>query len=285
METSFPIDNSRPPKDLVWSLILIFIALYLPIYVGPITYPISVVIVMNRLLFGLSLCHEALHGNVHTKSRWNSFYGSLWSLPLMIQLSRYKRLHLRHHFQLNEKGADPDYHLSENFPTSLFPYLGRQLFRLLTLSTLLDYLKYYTEIQGTKIYAHVGTFGLRSFCIVILVGSIFFFPALFFFFFLPHLLFQQYILIGLALQHGPIASGRDKLEGSRNIFGPKWWLAVVMPGQIALHGSHHRFPKVPYYHLHRMTQALKGQIPIWEQSYIEAMRSLFYLFGDKPKSD
>lgn len=285
---NYPIRTWRCIWDVTISWAWVILAIYLAIRVSWWFYPVSVLIIANRLLALSLLCHEALHFTLLPNRKWNDFVGRYFcAFPSSVSLSRYRRWHLMHHRALGSERWDPDLHLFDFYPLSKSDFVKAIIFKTLSGSTAYSFLIYYTDIiDGLKGYksrlgldhesdfvSYVAYWGVVIGFVLVMGWHVEFLLL-----YLVPLIFitQPYVLLMAGLQHGPRRPQLDSQLNSRSVKGPKWFMELVLPVDINYHGAHHFNQSIPHYWLKRFSEDLKQSgTRLWEESYLDAMRSLF----------
>src|SRR5262245_45156276 len=94
----YPILFWRSIVDIASSWSVVALAVALAVYHSWCWYPVSALIIANRILALSLLCHEGLHGNIHRWRALNDFVGRYFcAIPTFISFSKYRRLHFVHH--------------------------------------------------------------------------------------------------------------------------------------------------------------------------------------------
>lgn len=287
----YPLLFWRPFFDIGICYVTIAAAIYL-CHLSIYFYPLSILIIANRILALSLLSHEAIHGSLFTNHRVNNFFGRWFcAFPTCISFSKYRKLHLLHHRALGNTTYDPDFGLYKEYPIQISTYLGQNLKDLLTLKTLRKFIDYYTEINDVffskeSIVSKIkknrvnGDFVEFVFFNMILFFVLFYYDIfhLYFFFLLIPLLFitQPYVLLMGGLQHGPFEKNPSVLMLSRSVRGSKWFMEMVLPLDINYHSEHHYNSSVPHYWLKKYSKDLEdNQQQIWSSNYPSALNQLF----------
>ncbi len=293
--SKYPILPWRGLYDIMTCWIVIGAAIWLVKGVSWWFYPISAILIANRVLALSLLCHEGLHGTLFKNRYWNDFFGRYFcAFPTGISFSKYRRLHLLHHSSIGSKKWDPDLHLYSPYPQSFQNYLFRTLWRVLTFQTLHEFLLYYTDFpELIKILREKGR-GIAQSLSALAKGD--FFEFILFhsfvvwgfyqlgiladyglFYILPILcLTQPYVLLMGGLQHGPIKEGRQG-GASRTVVGAKFYMWLLLPLDINFHAEHHLNASVPHYWLKDFSRDLQGENTLlWHESYLQSLRALFF---------
>lgn len=291
----------RGPYDILSCWGVIFIAIYLVVAVSAWFYPLSLLLIANRILALSLLCHEGLHGNLSRNKKWNDFLGRyLCAFPSFISFSKYRRVHILHHSGVGSEQWDPDRHLYNFFPMNLKTYLWLQLKDLVTLRTAWSFIRYYTDIadliaiaRGKKSYQQLNKYsdwkGFILFSLALNATTLYFGVWLYTqaFTLVPLILITQpYVLLIGGLQHGPVRTKNTPEGVSRTITGSKLYMWMLLPVDINYHAEHHLNPSVPHYHLKEYSAQLnQNGRQLWSESYWSAIKELFlnnkaYALGD-----
>ncbi len=143
----YPLLFWRPFFDIGICYATMAAAIYLS-YRSMYFYPLSALILANRILALSLLSHEAIHGSLFQNHKMNNFFGRWFcAFPTCISFSKYRKLHLLHHRALGNTTYDPDFILYKDYPIKITTYLLQNLKDLLTFKTLRKFIDYYTEIN------------------------------------------------------------------------------------------------------------------------------------------
>jgi fatty acid desaturase len=288
----YPIRPWRTVFDILACWFVIAVAAALVLRVSWWFYPFTAVIIANRILALSLICHEGLHGNLHSNLKINDFLGRyLCAFPTVISFSKYRRLHLLHHGTVGSDKWDPDRHLFDKFPMKFSEFLLNQFWRLITLRTFFDFIGYYTELPefirlkrlpNGKVFVFSSRSDLIPFlCFyAVIIGFgiatgtlatgflLFSFPAIF--------LTQPYVLLIGGLQHGPVRAPGTGAGVSRTILGSKLYMWLLLPLDICYHAEHHLNSNVPHYWLAAYAREIEADgRKLWRGSYRDALRELF----------
>ncbi len=291
LRSKYPLILWRPFFDIIITCYVpIIFAILLSSY-SLYFYPLSLIILANRILCLSLICHEGLHGTLFEKASYNTFVARWFcAYPTWISFSKYRKLHLLHHRAIGNQTFDPDYHLYSQYPISAGPSFLKSLYELFTFRILLKFISYYTEIfdifkspegivaalkknrlQGDFIgfvAFHLVVFSLVFYFGVINYYLLFLFAPLF-------LITQPYVLWMGGLQHGPIQNAKEPQLLSRSIRGAHWLMTVLLPLDINYHAEHHLNPSVPHYWLKDFSVELKNSnMPVWTSNYYQALKDL-----------
>jgi fatty acid desaturase len=290
MDPRYPILIWRPFFHIAISWIVIAISIWLVLGVSYWFYPLSFILIANRILALSLLCHEGLHRTLHPVGKWNDFLGRyLCAFPTSISFSKYRRLHLLHHSTVGSDRWDPDRHLYKDFPVDPVRFFSNLFARVVTLRTAYDFILYYIEFPEAfrrKRVANGKLFVLSErsdFVLFVLfhttsLSLITYFgvwPEFLLLYIAPlMLLTQPYVILIGGIQHGP---GRiADHDVSRTVSGSPFYMWLLLPIDINYHAVHHLDASVPHYWLKKKTDDLaKDGITLWTENYIETMRSLF----------
>lgn len=291
LRLKYPLILWRPFFD-------IFLTCYVPILFAILLssyslyfYPVSLVILANRILCLSLICHEGLHGTLFTKASYNTFFARwLCAYPTWISFSKYRKLHLLHHRGVGNQTFDPDYHLYKQYPVSSGSSFLKSVYDLLTFRILMKFVFYYTEIfdifrsregiwTALKKNRLQGDFvGFVTFYIVVFSLVFYFgvFKYYFLFSFVPlFFITQPYVLWMGGLQHGPLQNAKEPQLLSRSIRGSRWLMTLLLPLDINYHAEHHLNPGVPHYWLKDFAAELeKSKVPVWSANYYRAVKDL-----------
>lgn len=290
MDPRYPIKPWRPFYDIAVSWSVIIFACWLTLGISWWLYPITFILIANRILALSLICHEGLHRTLHTDGKWNDFLGRyLCAFPTFISFSKYRRLHLLHHSAVGSNYWDPDRHLYDSYPVKFWGFLFRLIGRVLTLRTAYDFILYYTEypeavrqkrmsdgslfiFSARSDFIGFLTFQIALFAIVISTGTLGYFAA---FYLAPLILLTQpYVMLMGGIQHGP--AGRQGDNVSRTVAGSKLYMWLLLPLDINFHAEHHRDPNIPHYWLKQRSRDLRAEgHSVWTESYKETLQSLF----------
>ncbi|MDZ4084005.1 MAG: fatty acid desaturase [Bdellovibrionales bacterium] len=290
MDPRYPIQPWRPFYEIAVSWTVIAVSMWLVLGVSYWFYPLSFILIANRILALSLLCHEGLHRTLHPNGKWNDFLGRyLCAFPTSISFSKYRRLHQLHHSTVGSDRWDPDRHLYRDFPVGAFRFLTNLMARVLTLRTAYDFIMYYMEFpeafsKKRVSDGHLFILSDRSDFIPFLVfhttslSLITYFgvwPEFLLLYLAPlMLLTQPYVILIGGIQHGPMRIAADDV--SRNVIGSRLYMWLLLPIDINFHAAHHLDAHVPHYWLKKKSDDLaKEGHALWTESYLQTMRSLF----------
>lgn len=291
MKTTYPIIFWRPFYDFFSILLVIVGAIYLSIGVSWWFYPLSAVLIANRLLALSLLCHEGLHGTLSRHRGLNDFFGRYFcAFPTMISFSKYRRVHLLHHGSVGSESWDPDRHLYDHYPEKTRTYLKSMFWQVLSLKNAYSFLQYYTDfpelfkiltgkaksgrLHKSNDLISFLVFHFATLALVVSLGGWFYF---FVFYLLPvTFVMQPYVILMGGLQHGPVRSAQVSGGASRTVIGSRFYMWLLLPLNINFHAEHHQNPGIPHYWLRQYAkdQAQSGA-SLWQESYLGALKSLF----------
>lgn len=291
MDSRYPIIPWRPYFDIAFAWAVIAVSVYFSAFVSPWFYPVSCLLIANRILALSLLCHEALHRTLHSNARINDFLGRYFcAFPTLISFSKYRRLHLLHHSAVGSENWDPDRHLYRSYPLPMFLFIGRLLARVLTFRNALDFVDYYSEFPEAFRRKRIADgslfiFSQRSdFLPFVIFQTVVVFAVYYFgvwqefalLYFVPLLcITQPYVILMGGLQHGPIKVGQTE-NVSRTVSGSKLYLWLLLPLDINYHAEHHLDPSIPHYWLKKKSKDLQAEgVTLWSESYRKTVDSLF----------
>lgn len=290
MDPRYPIKSWRPIFDIAVSWSAIAFACWLTLGISWWLYPLSFILIANRILALSLICHEGLHRTLHSNGRWNDWLGRyLCAFPTFISFSKYRRLHLLHHTAVGSDHWDPDRHLYERYPMKFRDFFFRLIRRVLTFRTAHDFILYYTEfpealrrkrlsdgslfvLSPRSDFVAFASFQIALLAVVALTESWFFFFA---FYLAPLILLTQpYVMLMGGLQHGPLRRQGENV--SRTVAGSKIYMWLLLPLDINYHAEHHRDPNIPHYWLAQRAKDLRAEgHTLWTESYKKTLQSLF----------
>lgn len=290
MDPRYPIKPWRPFYDIALSWSVIIAACWLTLGVSWWLYPLSFILIANRILALSLLCHEGLHRTLHTNGKWNDFLGRyLCAFPTFISFSKYRRLHLLHHSAVGSDHWDPDRHLYSGYPVPFHKFLIQLIGRVLTLRTAYDFILYYTEypealrrkrmadgslfiLSPRSDFVPFAIFQVAMLALIFILGV---WPQFLALYLAPLvLLTQPYVMLMGGIQHGPARNQNENV--SRTVQGSKLYMWLLLPLDINFHAEHHLDPSVPHYWLKQRARDLRAEGKhLWTESYTETMRSLF----------
>jgi fatty acid desaturase len=271
-------------------------AVYLVLGISWWFYPLAAFVIANRLLKLSLLAHEGLHGNLSANRFWNDWIGRwLCAYPSMISFTKYRRLHQMHHWAVGSEKWDPDRNLYDVYPVSPGKYLSGTLGILFSFRMALRFAQYYVLPEGARLkrpgLLFSGENDLKGFLafhliaisVAIYLGYFLKFELLYVF---PvTFVLQPYVILMGGLQHGPVQPGRKPELVSRSIRGSEWLMEILLPCNIHFHAEHHLDFTVPHYWLRKFSKDLNSQgVPVWKESYVESMRTLFGPQGSAERS-
>lgn len=294
LKEKYPILIWRGIFDIASCWIVIGISIWAVLSISWWLYPLAAILIANRVLALSLLCHEGLHGTLFKNRFLNDFLARyLCAFPTGVSFTKYRRLHLLHHSTIGSAKWDPDRHLYAPYPLSPIRFIARNLWRLLTLQTLYEFLLYYTDLpellrpfkdRGRGVVQSLNSltkgdfvsflgFHTVSVLVFIELGVLGEYLILFI---LPVLMITQpYVLLMGGLQHGPIVVGRQG-GPSRSVAGSKLYMWLLLPLDINYHAEHHYNASVPHYWLKEFSKQLQSQnIRLWHESYVQSLRALF----------
>ncbi len=250
-------------------------------------YPVSSLLIANRLLALSLLGHEGVHGTLFIQKGSNDFIARwICCYPTFMSLTEYRKKHFMHHGGLGSRNWDPDRHLYDFYPLNWLHFVGRLFLELATLRLTVSFYRYYVK-PPTNVLQRALQMNAKSerdfvgFWIfhLVLIGA-----AIAFHFWAEYLIFysiplfclmQPYIILMGGLQHGALFERPSEYK-SRSIVGKKALIEVLLPCDIGFHAEHHLDPGVPHYQLSRFAQDLTAQNSgLHRTTYVQALVELF----------
>ncbi|NUN05928.1 MAG: fatty acid desaturase [Bdellovibrio sp.] len=291
MQRTYPILFWRPFYDFFSIALVIGVAVYLSVAVSWWFYPLSALLIANRLLALSLLCHEGLHGTLSRHRRFNDFFGRyLCAYPTMISFNKYRRVHLLHHGSVGSENWDPDRHLYVQYPENAGRYLSSMMWQVITLKNAYSFFQYYTDLpdlfkiltrkmRPERLHKSNDVLSFLIFYILLFVAVVASGLSLYFvLLYLVPVIFimQPYVILMGGLQHGPVRSQDAPGGPSRTVVGSRIYMWLLLPLNINYHAEHHQEPAIPHYWLRDFSedQARAGQ-KLWQDSYCGALRALF----------
>lgn len=262
---------------LDWVLIVTSFALAILIP-HPIVYVASAIIIARtQLALGL-LMHDATHGRLFNKRRWNNWAAQFFTAgPVFFSFYSYKNNHLIHH-QNPLVPSDPDITLTGGYPISK-KSLARKLLRDLCGVSYFKFAKYFLygshkrrketndaktleKAQSTKADMPFGVIILS----IVAPNFLFFFilwkighPLLYFgLWMLPAMTILQVLLRirGIA-EHAGYKPNANQMLNSRTIAPHSWQTFFFAPHNVHYHLEHHQYVSIPFYRLPKVYALLK----------------------------
>lgn len=236
--------------------------------------------------------HDASHGRIHPVHWMNEAYGHLLGTVMFVPLSVYRYAHARHHAQLARPG-DPELWPFNN------PKVPRPL-RMLAAAVEILFGAIYTPVLFLRSVL-VGELTPRERRLIIrgYAGCLIFWSVTLALVFDLHL--GKLLLIGLIVPmllsgmmqtlnkfeqhlglHGHTVLGLTRTVVDRDKFGEMVSAAMLYNDY---HGTHHRYAKIPYYHLpHATPYTLAGAIepvPVYSSIFSATLHMLYCLLDPK----
>tara|TARA_R110000824_G_scaffold118960_19_gene272607 strand:- start:26927 stop:27949 length:1023 start_codon:yes stop_codon:yes gene_type:complete len=242
-----------------WAVIFGMMALFVWMP-NPITFIAAVVVIGGRQLGLAILMHDGAHGILCENQKLN-YYVSQWlcAYPMMAETGAYRRYHLTHHANTQQK-EDPDLILSAPFPITKKSF-RRKMIRDLTGQTgyqqrkaqilnalgksdwpLEQRLRHFWSKLGPSAVAN-----LLIFSILAVSGHWYLYFALWL---LPFLTWQQAITrIRNIAEHAMVPDNNDDFRNARHTKAGWIARAVCAPYWVNYHVEHHLMMWVPCYNL------------------------------------
>ncbi|APG62162.1 fatty acid desaturase [Sphingorhabdus lutea] len=241
--------------------LVIFGAAILAAYWGNILgYILAIIIIGGRQLGLAILMHDAAHGHLHPKRKWNNFMGEwLSGAAVGTDLQAYRAYHLTHH-RFTQQAEDPDLPLSAPFPVtrnSLLRKFARDIsgivfIRQRTAQFIMALRSLNPEKREQNIF--IG----RAFIRFLMVQAILLTLSLIIYGWTPFLLwfialatsFQMFLRIRNIAEHACTSTGGDDpFTHARTTYANLLERATIAPYWVNYHSEHHLFMGVPCYHL------------------------------------
>jgi fatty acid desaturase len=219
-------------------------------------------------LHGISLfTHEAVHGVLSRNHSLNRIFGIACALPVLQNFSAYKVLHLKHHQYLGHEG-DPDHY--DNY--SRWTWL---VFSMHWLRLIVGYPVYIVMIpilgfrQGTVTERCWIVLEVALLCAGIAAAVMSFsWHVLLHAWLIPMVMINTLVNIRGMSQHTFLEEPDDPIRGTRSILTNP--VTEFFMCNENYHLEHHLFPRVPWYHLKRLHQAIKGQLTDREAPFVKS---------------
>jgi fatty acid desaturase len=203
------------------------------------------------------LLHEAMHHTLFARPRWNRWMGVLVGVPLLISMSAYQVMHLRHHTYLGDPRDPDDYNNYSRRPwlvwTMHFLRLSIGAFLYLGLIPVLAW-KYGANRDRRRIVQEYVVLGSSYILAILLIPG----TVLLLGWWLPVVVVAYMTNLRGFTQHG-ITEASDPLLASRTM-RPHPFIAFLLLNE-NYHLEHHLFPEVPSYHLSELHGLLWPRLP------------------------
>jgi fatty acid desaturase len=242
-----------------WVVIFGMMALFvwLP---NPITFLLAVVVIGGRQLGLAILMHDGAHGVLCENTKLNYYVGQwLCAYPMMAEMGAYRRYHLTHHANTQQK-EDPDLILSAPFPITKKSF-RRKMIRDFTGQT--GYQQRKAQIlnalgkpdwplgqRARNYWRKLGpatVANLVIFSILALAGHWYLYFALWL---LPFLTWQQVITrVRNIAEHAMVPDNNDDFRNARHTKANWLARAMIAPYWVNYHVEHHLMMWVPCYNL------------------------------------
>lgn len=239
---------------------VLYQALLLTIYFGSIYFSIIKAIPMWCGFLVSTVCayyslgplHDAMHGNISgngastEEAPWfDTVFGWISSIPLIMPFSAYRMMHYRHHAHTNDPNADPDYYLAaSNWYTAAWRAMLR---RLILVTTMIRRGPKADLSDSPRVRRAKVVMALINYTsLLVLIGAAYYgyFAEVFFLWYLPSkvaTLFAE-ILTGY-VPHYPFQA-MAQFEHSRIV---RFWGSTVLLFGHDHHALHHLFPRIPFF--------------------------------------
>ena len=247
-----------------WSVLFFYVQTAVVVYgavrLGPLSWPLAVVLMGRANAQILSLMHDAAHRLLFSNRKLNDFVGRwLLGYPAWTPTDAYRRVHAAHHRE--EFGPDePDLPLYVGYPISPESF-RRKLVRDLTGRTgwklMKGFLAGVRSANPTVRRTALKILAVQALLLgaAILSGHWWVYPVLWL---LPYLTVWRVInrLRSIA-EHGGMAASKDRRQTTHSV--RQHWLArfLLVPYNIGWHLAHHVDSGIPFRNLPRFHQALR----------------------------
>lgn len=262
----------RPVRTLAhialeWCLVAAAIALSMRlwqwnVYAGAVGYVAAVVWIGARQHAIAILMHESAHYRLFRNRTWNDLLGELLvSLPILVCMRAYRRLHFAHHRAPNTVD-DPDWMLRLKRDWQ-FPKTRGELFRLFARDflalNLLDELEFfgrYGHRKGQK-PEWLDLAGLAFFVTLMVVLTRYSLWLEYFAYWIVPLMTWLKVAVRLRTIGEHYALEYDHIfRQTRTTYPSLIERLLIAPKNIAYHLDHHLYPSVPFYNLPELHQEL-----------------------------
>ena len=230
------------------------------VYLGPLSWPVAIVLMGRANAQFLSLMHDAAHRLLFADRRANDMVGRwLLGYPAWTPTDAYRRVHAAHHRE--EFGPDePDLALYRGYPIAADSF-RRKLWRDLTGRTGLKLLR--GSLRALRSPDPRSRRAMRSIVAVqavlalaaVVSGHWWVYPVLWL---LPHLTVWRVInrLRSIA-EHGGLGASKDRRQTTHSVRQHLAARSLVVPYNIGFHLAHHVDSGVPFRNLPRFHAALR----------------------------
>lgn len=277
------------PRGEGWVRLAVFVALYIAasaaafgvatrLSIGPWKYVacLPLWLLAAASLHGISLfTHEAVHGTLSSNRVVNNALGAVCAWPVLQNFAAYKVLHLRHHGHLGLPG-DPDHY--ENYTRWTWLLFLMHWGRLIA--------GYPAYIAAIPVLGFRQGRGWERFWIVFEVGCVVIVavavlmspiprPLLIHGWLIPMLFINTLVNVRGMSQHTLLEHHSDPILGTRSILTNR--VTAFFMCNENYHLEHHLYPRVPWYNLPRLHNALRDDLRARGAPYI---RSYFAFVAD-----
>jgi len=237
---------------IVYSWLFISFAIFLSLQ-NIYLYPITLLIIINRIMALGLLTHEAIHQNLSKNKILNDFLGKYaCGLPVFISFERWKTLHLMHHRFVGTE-ADPDRYLYQFYPITFKNFC----YQLLSGKLILFHFIYFTDLGKNLFnvpFKKIDRLIFIAFHILLIVIFFHFKIINYYFIFwcIPFIFCIPLTLLYNCLEHHECYKLKDENKKSRTIILSNLFQKIILPLNVQFHGEHHLHPNIPQYNLEKL---------------------------------
>ncbi|APJ02555.1 fatty acid desaturase family protein [Silvanigrella aquatica] len=224
----------------------------------------------------LSFSHNCIHGFFFKSKFLRHAFGSINSIPLLVNYSIYNSSHIEHHKYTNmEEDVQQKVEITSLFKyLSYFPYLTLfinhikiGLFALL--GKKLSYKRLESERKNIIINFFISFIWLLSSIILTLH-----YPLLIKVYWIPLFIFHQLIFLFRLSEHYGCNLTNNRWENSRSITSN--FIVRFLMINNNFHAEHHFYPSIPFQNLHKLHLEIGKNFKYIESSYFKFHIHLIY---------